>query len=87
MSSFLSRRITEQAKKEVEERASADASFRGFADEAEPETAVAAPVDARPADQPDEPVHNGSSVPKRRTSTKVAQLRKQFRSKLLASID
>jgi len=87
MSSFLSRRITEQAKKEVEERASADASFKGFVEESEEERAPAAPVDVRPAAQPIEVEHNASLVGKRRTTPKIAQLRKQFRSKLLASHD
>ncbi len=87
MSSFLSRRITEQAKKEAEERASADASFKGFQEEVEQETEQAAPVDIRQAEQPTEIEHNGSSIPKRRTTAKIAQLRKQFRSKLLASPD
>ena len=91
MSSFLSRRITEQAKREAEDRAAQDAAMSGFAED---EEAVLAPPPAE-ASRPRKPVAepvveehaNGSSVPKARTTPKVAQLRKQFRTKLLASMD
>jgi pilus assembly protein CpaF len=86
MSSFLSRRITEQAKKEAEDRATQDASFNGFHEEVEEDTGPSAPVEARQA-APVEESHNGLTPPKQRTSAKIAQLRKQFRSKLLASPD
>jgi pilus assembly protein CpaF len=82
MSSFLSRRITEQARREVEERAQQEAAFNGFHEEAlEADTSPAAPVEAVVE------AHDGQLPPKRRTTPKVAQLRKQFRAKLLASLD
>jgi pilus assembly protein CpaF len=85
MSSFLSRRITEQAKREAEEQANRDAAFKGFAEDLlEEDTAPAAPVEARPAPHVEV---SGDGVAKKRTSPKVAQLRKQFRAKLLASPD
>src|SRR5262245_47525338 len=93
MSSFLSRRITEQAKREAEERAAQDAAIKGFVEEEEETVPAARAAEAsrprKPVAEPivEEEYANGSSVPKARTTPKVAQLRKQFRSKLLASMD
>jgi pilus assembly protein CpaF len=88
MSSFLSRRITEQAKREAEERASKDAAYQGFHEELlEDDPAPAAPVEAQAAQEDTSAVLGEDGPAKRRTSPKVAQLRKQFRAKLLASLD
>jgi pilus assembly protein CpaF len=100
--SFLQKRLNEQAKKESEEKAAINAAASGFADEAEIEAAaeaVAAPPPATPAAPPpprpmasavpkmEESAADSSIPPKIRTAPKIAQLRKQFRPKLLATID
>ncbi len=92
--SFLQRRIAEQAKKEAEDRAAADAEMAGYTEEeletVAPPSAAAPPPPVKPAAAAPKVVEAASSgqiPPKQRTTPKVAQLRKQFRSKLLASID
>jgi pilus assembly protein CpaF len=88
MSSFLSRRITEQAKREAEERAEKDAAFNGFQGELlEDDTAPAAVVEAKAVQEDAQAVLGEARPAKHRSSPKVAQLRKQFRSRLLASPD
>lgn len=88
MSSFLSRRITEQAKREAEERAAKDAAFQGFHEDLlEDDTEPAPPVEAKTAREDVSAVLDEDAPAKRRPSPKVAQLRKQFRAKLLASLD
>jgi pilus assembly protein CpaF len=93
--SFLQRRINEQAKKEAEEKGGLDAVAKGFAEE-EAEAAPPAPAAAKPTPPPAaaptaaeaKAEAGGYQVPpKIRTSPKIAQLRKQFRTKLLATID
>ncbi|RMG78233.1 MAG: hypothetical protein D6712_21820, partial [Chloroflexi bacterium] len=87
MSSFLSKRIEEQKKKAAEEAAKRDAEFRGLATDDE-EGASAEP--AGPVGQPDEGevLPSGYIVPpKLRMPPKIAKLRKQLRSKLLAYPD
>ncbi len=87
MSSFLSKRIEEQKKKAAEEAAKRDAEFRGLATDEE-EGANAEPAEA--IGQPDEGevLSSGYIVPpKLRTPPKIAKLRKQLRSKLLAYPD
>ena len=100
MSSFLSRRINEQEKREAAKQAAQDAAFRGFEDEAEaggeaPAPAKAVPAAPRPAmaaalGQVVESVtlDTGYVVPQKiRSSPRVGQLRKQLRAKLLAFPD
>lgn len=117
MSSFLSKRLQEQQKREAEERAAQEAAFKGFAPDddsggsaeqmdarlggapaagpAPARPAPPAPVkktgptrsEVRPTGQHDkgETLDTGYVVPpKRRTTPKVKQLRKQLRPKLLA---
>jgi pilus assembly protein CpaF len=96
--SFLQKRLNEQAKKEAEDRAAADAAAAGYTDEeleavatpsAPPPAAAPAPVRPVAAAPKIEPVAgvDESIPPKQRTTPKIAQLRKQFRTKLLATID
>jgi pilus assembly protein CpaF len=91
--SFLQKRLSEQAKREAEERAAQDAGANAFADqeaEAPPVPSPVKPVAAAPAPKATVPeaFQEGYQIPpKQRTSPKVAQLRKQFRSKLLATPD
>jgi pilus assembly protein CpaF len=97
MSSFLSRRISEQEKREAEEQAARNAAFLGFDDEADAQPAPARPAAAAksaaapaPRGQVTEAVtlDTGYVVPpKLRTTPKVAQLRKQLRTRLLAFPD
>ena len=100
--SFLQRRLSEQAKREAEEEAARNAAMAGFGDE-EQNAFVTAENDvdaeaAPPPPKPSVPKPLASATPKiedlhpdaiqkRRTSPKIAQLRKQFRPKLLATID
>jgi pilus assembly protein CpaF len=96
--SFLQRRITEQAKREAEERAAQQFADMGYTDEEEPAApdapapaaapAPPAAAPARPAPEAKRSTQEGYQIPpKQRTTPKVAQLRKQFRSKLLATPD
>ena len=100
--SFLQKRLNEQAKKEAEDRAADNAAAAGFTEE-EMESVVApsappAPAAATPAPAPVKlssaapKIENAAATdenipPKQRTKPKIAQLRKQFRAKLLATID
>lgn len=84
--SFLQKRLSEQAKREAEERAAAEAAQAGFVEDEAPPAAPAVPAaPAKP--EPKVDVSGAQIPPKLRTTPKVAQLRKQFRSKLLATID
>jgi pilus assembly protein CpaF len=96
--SFLQKRLNEQAKKEAEDRANLSAATSGFVEDPEEEAAILAAAAAPAA--PAAPKQFASSAPKletgeaataappkQRTTPKVAQLRKQFRPKLLATID
>src|SRR5215470_11451831 len=98
--SFLQRRLNEQAKKEAEDRANLNAATSGFVEDPEEEAAILAAANAAPA-TPAAPKQFQAAAPKletseqlaakipskSRTSPKIAQLRKQFRPKLLATID
>jgi pilus assembly protein CpaF len=85
--SFLQRRLAEQAKRDSDDRAVLDASAKGFMDE-EAEMPTAAKPTPSPAPAKAEEPTNGHATPnKKRLSPKIAQLRKQFRSKLLATMD
>ncbi|PJF40453.1 MAG: hypothetical protein CUN54_05255 [Phototrophicales bacterium] len=89
MSSFLSRRLNEQAKKEADEAAARDAAFKGFVtDEADTdadETSKDAGIQDLRAETPSEV---SAAQPRRApTSSKVAALRKKIRTKLLAHPD
>jgi pilus assembly protein CpaF len=82
MSSFLQRRMSEQSKKAEEERAAQEAAA------AVPPKAEEKPPapEAAPDEKPEEkPVYQ--IPPKQRTTPRVAQLRKQLRTKLLATPD
>ncbi|MBZ0288299.1 MAG: Flp pilus assembly complex ATPase component TadA, partial [Anaerolineae bacterium] len=96
--SFLQRRLNEQAKKEEEDRAAMSAATSGFIEDKEEEAAILAahaapPTTPAPAKQlqSSAPKLDTSEMekipPKQRTTPKIAQLRKQFRPKLLATID
>ncbi len=91
--SFLQRRLSEQAKREAEERASFEAALSGFdePEPAQPAPAAPPPAPAAPARVKEEapaPAANGhETVAKLRTSPRVAQLRKQLRPKLLSTPD
>ncbi len=91
--SFLQRRMVEQAKKDNEQRAAMDAVQTGFS---EAEAVAAPPVAPPPVPvkeevKPPEPVQSQYGTykvpPKRRPSQKITQLRRQFRAKLLATMD
>jgi pilus assembly protein CpaF len=85
--SFLQRRLTEQAKREAEERAEQDAIAAGFVDEEEELPAAPVPVAPIKPVTAAPVISSGDTVPKLRSTPKIAQLRKQFRPKLLATID
>ena len=99
--SFLQRRLSEQAKREAEEEAARNAAMAGFGDEEQNAFVTAendADGEAPPPPKPSVPKPLASAVPKiedsnpdavqkHRTTPKIAQLRKQFRPKLLATID
>ena len=96
MSSFLSKRITDQEKREAAQQAARDASFLGFDEEEQAQPAAPAIKSiATPAAAPAQrgmseavTLDTGYVVPaKLRTSARVAQLRKQLRTKLLAFPD
>ncbi|MBC7813660.1 MAG: CpaF family protein [Burkholderiales bacterium] len=86
--SFLSRRLSDQQRKEGEDRAKQEAAFKGYdveddVDETEP-ASIPQPVAAAAP----EPSGKRDNVPvKHRTSPKIADLRKKLRSKLLSSPD
>jgi pilus assembly protein CpaF len=87
----LSRRIQGQAQRENDDRAARDAAFKGFDDA--PAAPAAAPAPAAPpkavgALSKAVETATGYVIPaKRITSPKIAQLRKQLRTKLLRSVD
>jgi pilus assembly protein CpaF len=85
--SFLQRRMAEQAKKESGEKAALGATLDGFADA--PVSVAPPPAPPIAAQRQPEPAQViASGIPSKRvTSPKVAQLRRQFRPKLLAAID
>jgi pilus assembly protein CpaF len=86
--SFLSKRLQEQQKKEADEVASKDAQFKQT--DAPTNPATEKPKAEAPAAPKDESktLDTGYVVPpKRRTTPKVTQLRKQLRPKLLAFPD
>jgi pilus assembly protein CpaF len=91
--SFLQRRLSEQAKREAEERATFEAALSGFDEpEAVPPAPAAPPAPppapARVKEEAPAPAANGhETVAKLRTSPRVAQLRKQLRPKLLSTPD
>ncbi len=101
MSSFLSRKINEQEKRAAAQQAAQDAAFQGFdfdeADEAPAPAAAPAikPITTSPAQAANRgglseavTLDTGYVVPpKRQTSPRVTQLRKQLRAKLLAFPD
>jgi pilus assembly protein CpaF len=97
--SFLSRRLSDQQRREDEDRAKQEGAIKSFDTEEDTApasgihslkslnaAALAAPAAHAPAQEPSAPKREG--VPsKRRTSPKVADLRKKLRSKLLSSPD
>ncbi len=93
--SFLSKRIQDQQKREQDESTAKEAMARGFDPTTDPalkekEAAVAAAAGTGQVGMIEESrtLDNGYVVPaKRRTTPKVAQLRKQLRTKLLAYPD
>lgn len=89
MSSFLSKRISDQEKRDAENRAANDAAFSGFEGD-EPVQKAAVQPRLQPIGSMTEPetLDTGYVVPgKLQTSARVAQLRKQLRTKLLAFPD
>ena len=86
--SFLQRRMAEQAKKDATDKAALGAAMDGF-DEQSAAAVAAPPAPPIAAQRQPEPAQMANhNVPdKRVTSPKVAQLRRQFRPKLLAAID
>jgi pilus assembly protein CpaF len=100
MGSFLSKRIQEQNKREAADHAARDAAFEGR-EHVEEDEAPARPVaEPRKAAHVEEKPHHEGGLsepvtldtgyvvpPKRRTTPKVATLRKQLRVKLLAYPD
>lgn len=85
--SFLSKRLQEQQKKEAEENAAKEASGEVEA-KTEKAPAVAEKAKPQPTHEESKTLDTGYVVPpKRRTTPKVSQLRKQLRSKLLAFPD
>ncbi|MCU0499367.1 MAG: CpaF family protein [Anaerolineae bacterium] len=87
MSSFLSKRLQDQQKREADEKANREAAFKGFDEPTDPGLAepAAASTSIRTAE---ETLDTGYVVPSKvRTSSRVAQLRKQLRPKMLAFPD
>jgi pilus assembly protein CpaF len=85
MSSFLQRRMSEQSKKAEEERAAQEAAAAAPPKAEEKPPAAPAPEAAPDEKSEEKPVYQ--IPPKQRTTPRVMQLRKQLRTKLLATPD
>lgn len=86
MSSFLSKRLQDQQKREADEKANREAAFKGFDEPTDPGLTTATIATA--VHTPEETLDTGYVVPSKvRTSPRVAQLRKQLRPKMLAFPD